>query len=274
MAVVYSGIRIINVYAPSGTVKRTVRERFCNMELPILFSKYTNPIQTGGDFNCILQPVDTTGTFTTSTALAEIVRELRLTDMWHQDPRHPIFTHYSPTGASRKDRIYLSIADKDRKTGIEILPTAYTDHHDVVIRLFIPAPETPRRRGRWKINPDIVHESTFKENFQNEWEMWQNYKRYYPDVRMWWERHVKKSIKRLVRQVEFEHIKNHKIMENHLYECLHDIMKANIPETNCQPCRNTKPNKYNCMSGKRRIFFWTQALETEWTGRTHPCIKY
>jgi len=35
--------------------------------------------------------------------------------------------------------------------------------------------------------------------------------------------------------VEFEHIKNHKIIENHLYECLYDILKANIPETEKRP---------------------------------------
>jgi len=165
MAVVFSGIFIINVYAPSGTAKHAERKRYYNMELPNLLSEYTNPILMGGDFNCILQPVDTTGTFTTSNALAEIVRGLRLTDMWDQDPRHPTFTHYFPTGASRIDLFYLSTTDKDKKTGIEIIPIAYTHHHAVVLRLSIPAPETRLRRGRWKINPEIVRESPLKKKF-------------------------------------------------------------------------------------------------------------
>jgi len=189
ITVVFSGIRIINVYAPSGTAKRTEQERYYDMELPIIFSEYTNPILMGGDFNCILQPVDTTGTFTTGNALAEIVRGPRLTDMWDRDTRHPTSTHYSPTGASRIGRFCLSTADKDRKTGIEIIPTAYTDHRAVFLRLSIPAPETRRRRGRWKMKPEIVCESTFKEMFQYEWEKCQSYKRYYPDVGKWWERH-------------------------------------------------------------------------------------
>jgi hypothetical protein len=47
---------------------------------------------------------------------------------------------------------------------------------------------------------------------------------------MWWERYVKTNIKRLARQVETEHNRNHKLMENHLYEYLYDILKAIIPE--------------------------------------------
>ena len=177
ITVVIYGIRIINVYVPSGTARRTERERFYKVELPALFSEYTNPILIGGDFNCMLQPIDSTGPFTSSNALAEIVRGLRLTDMWNQDPSHPMFTHYSTTGATRIDRIYLSTANIETKKRIEIIPTAYTDHHAVVLRLSIPNIERRRRRGRWKMNPDIVKETTFKVKFQIEWEKWQGYKR-------------------------------------------------------------------------------------------------
>ena len=59
-APVFGGIRLINVYAPSGTTKRTEREHFFNSDLPALFSAYPNPLLIGGDFNCILQPADTT----------------------------------------------------------------------------------------------------------------------------------------------------------------------------------------------------------------------
>jgi hypothetical protein len=235
IAVVFIGIRIINVYSPSGTAKRTERERVFNAELPVLFSEYTNPIPMDGDFICILQSVDSTGPFTTSNAFAEIVRRIRLTDTWDQDPWHPTYTHYSATGASRIYRIYLSGADKDRKTGIETVPTALTDHHAVVLRLSLPAPEKRRRRGQWKMDPDIVKKSTFKAKFQTEWEKWRGHKRHYPDVGMWWERLVKKNIKQLARQVELERTKTHKIMENHLYECLYDILKANIAEADKLP---------------------------------------
>jgi hypothetical protein len=119
IAVVCCCIRIINVYAPSGRAKRKERERFFNAELPVLFSEYTNPILLGGELNCILQTVYSTGFFTSSNALAQIVRGLRLTDMWNQDPRQPTYSHYSTTETTRIDRIYLSTADKERKPGID-----------------------------------------------------------------------------------------------------------------------------------------------------------
>lgn len=103
--------------APSGTAKRSEREQFYNVELPILFSEYTHPPLVGGNFNCILQPVDSTGHFINSNALAEIVRGLRLTDMWEQDPQRPTFTHFSPTVASRLDCISYQRTTKGGKLG-------------------------------------------------------------------------------------------------------------------------------------------------------------
>jgi hypothetical protein len=46
---------------------------------------------------------------------------------------------------------------------------------------------------------------------------------------MWWERCVKPQIKRLVRQEEAERRAQLRNMENHLYECLYDILKSNAP---------------------------------------------
>jgi len=94
--------------SPSGTAKSADREHFYNVELSIVFSDYTHPLLLGGDFNYVLQPVYSTGHFTNSNALAEIVSGLRLTDMWEQDPQRPTFTHYSPTGGPR-DWAYIPI---------------------------------------------------------------------------------------------------------------------------------------------------------------------
>jgi exonuclease III len=86
ITVVYKDIRIINVFAPMSTAKRTERERFCSVELPILVADHTQLLLLGGDFNSMLRPVDSTGHFINSKALSEIVRGLHLTDMWEQDP--------------------------------------------------------------------------------------------------------------------------------------------------------------------------------------------
>jgi exonuclease III len=71
----HGGIRLINVYAPAGTARRWDREHF-NSELPALMYTAVPSMPIGGDFNCVLQPVDTTVPFTSSYALSEIFRGL------------------------------------------------------------------------------------------------------------------------------------------------------------------------------------------------------
>ena len=230
MAITCYGIRIINIYAPSGTARKADRERFYNEELPMLLSTHTEPMLVGGDFNCVLSPIDSTGTYTASNALTNIIHGLRLVDTWNQDPNRPIYTHYSPQGATRIDRFYLSHSEIGKKTGIEIIPTAFTDHHAVVLRLEIPTENRRKRSGRWKMDPAIITGPPFTDALREAWEKWKRHKRHYADIGRWWERHVKTNVRRLARRVECERNRTHKLMESHLYECLYDILKANIHE--------------------------------------------
>jgi len=61
MAVCYEGIRIINIYAPSGAEKRREREAFYNTEVPTLLPPIPAEILLAGDFNCVLSQADNTG---------------------------------------------------------------------------------------------------------------------------------------------------------------------------------------------------------------------
>jgi exonuclease III len=56
MSVEYNGISFINVYAPSGSARRTERESFFNKELPFAFLTAAPRTILGGDFNCMLNP--------------------------------------------------------------------------------------------------------------------------------------------------------------------------------------------------------------------------
>jgi len=111
----YMGIRLINVYAPSGTARRTDREQFYTTELPYLFHDGPTDLLIGGDFNCVLHPGDTTGQFQTSRALTEMIRGLELLDAWNQNPAHPTHTYYSPHGATRLDRFYVTSKIQQKK---------------------------------------------------------------------------------------------------------------------------------------------------------------
>jgi hypothetical protein len=104
----HGGPRLINLYAPAGTARRADREHFFNSELPALLYAAVPSMLIDGDFNCVLQPADTTVPFTSSRALSEIVRGLAPSDAWSQDPQRPTFTHYSPSGATRIDRFYMT----------------------------------------------------------------------------------------------------------------------------------------------------------------------
>ena len=191
-----NGIRLVNVYAPAGTTRRADRERFYNSELPALFYAASQSVLIGGEFNCVLHPIDTTGLFTTSRALSEIVRGLALSDACSQDPQRPAYTHYSPSGPTRIDRFYVTKDLLVRKIGIEILLAAFTDYN-AVLRLSTSGMRG--RRCRWEMVPDMVTETDVKEKIRSAWARWRRSKHYYPDELMWWERCVKPQLKRLLR---------------------------------------------------------------------------
>jgi hypothetical protein len=225
----YNGLRLVNVYAPAGTAKRTGKEPFFISELPALFYAASQSVLLGGVFNCVLQSPDTTGTFTTSRALSEVVRGLALSNAWSQDPQRPAYTHFAPTGATRIDRFYVTQHLLLRKIGIEILPAALTDLNAVVLRLSLPTFRTGWRRGRWKTDPVLVTDAFVKDKIRCAWAKWQRSKHYNSDELMLWERFVKPQLQRLLRQEEVERRANNRNMENHLYVCLYDVLGSNSP---------------------------------------------
>jgi exonuclease III len=69
MAAQYEELHIVNIYAPSGPAIRTEREHFYNMDVPQLLQSGRGKIIIGGDFNCVIDPANTSGHFNTSRAL-------------------------------------------------------------------------------------------------------------------------------------------------------------------------------------------------------------
>jgi len=149
----YKGIRLINVYAPSGTARRADREQFYTTELPYLFHDGPTDLLVGGDFNCVLHPSDTTGHFQPSRALSEMNRGLEPHDAWKQNPARPTYTYHSPHGAMRLDRFYITSEIQRKKMGIEIITAAFTDHYAVAIRITVQDTDLQRARVRWKMDP-------------------------------------------------------------------------------------------------------------------------
>jgi len=79
----FNGIRIINIYARSGSEKRREREEFYNGDFARLLMHSNDNMFLAGDFNCVLTPSDCTGSFNVSRALTRLVTGLDLVDVWN-----------------------------------------------------------------------------------------------------------------------------------------------------------------------------------------------
>jgi hypothetical protein len=158
--------------------------------------------------------------------LKEIVQGLHLQDAWRQDPANPSFTHYSPTGATRIDRFYLSTEIITRKVNIKIYPVPFTDHEAVVLSMSFPRQEPHRRTRRLTFDPTIINDGVLLDK-KTSWRTWQKGKRYYPTQVVWWEQAVKPRVQRLLKQAERAKYTAYKQMENHLHECLYDVIRSN-----------------------------------------------
>lgn len=79
---VYKEYTLVNLYAPSGTNKRQLRNVFYNEELPYLIRSLPQKLILGGDYNCVLRPEDTTSKFLPSECLQQLITKLNLCDAW------------------------------------------------------------------------------------------------------------------------------------------------------------------------------------------------
>jgi exonuclease III len=93
IAASFGTLLIVNVYAPSGTSKRTEREAFFNNDLSLLLGASSTDIIMGGDFNCILEAADATGQGSHSRALTTLVKGYSLQDAWQAHPDRHAYTH-------------------------------------------------------------------------------------------------------------------------------------------------------------------------------------
>ena len=142
---------LINVYAPSGAEKRHERENFFTNELAYLLPTCPTEILLAGDFNCLISPADCTGSPNLSKALASTIAVLALRDAWEQSSQKHRYTHYTNSGATRIDRIYIKNPLKKRKQGAETIIAPFSDHLAVVIRLTYSHQTNLRKRRLWKM---------------------------------------------------------------------------------------------------------------------------
>jgi exonuclease III len=80
ISALFNGIRIINIYAPSGSENKREREEFYTDHVARLLTHSSDNMVPAEDFNCVLTPSDCTGSLNISRALGRLVTGLDLVE--------------------------------------------------------------------------------------------------------------------------------------------------------------------------------------------------
>jgi len=228
MAGVFGGIHMINVYAPSGAAKKAERETFFQKELIPLLPKKRTEIVLAGDFNCTMNKTDTTGQVNPSKAFEILIQGLNLHDTGLVRTQQQRFTHFTPKGAARIDRIYESSQLKGQQQGIDTIPAAFTDHMAVILRIATEDTRILKGRGYWRMNTRIIRDKTSQKNLANKWKEWGKHQRFYPNKVVWWTRYVKPMLKRYFQREGAECRRERRTLENFYYEAIYDALEKTM----------------------------------------------
>jgi hypothetical protein len=201
-------------------------EEFFNTDIPRLLLRPHDTLIHAGDFNCVVNPTDTTGTPHFSRALPKLLTGLELRDTWNRGNNQPLYTHHTPTGAARLDRIYISKNLIQAKRSTIIHATVFPDHLALVLHIDRPSTFVPRGHGYWKLNPTLLHDKDIEAHFKCEWETWKKERDKYPNTVHWWIRHVKIMIRNFFRKCGAERRLNHKHTEDFYYAVIYDLLCA------------------------------------------------
>jgi hypothetical protein len=128
----------------------------------------------------VLYHADSKGQGNYSKMLEKLVRGFSLHGAYDTPTPRPNYTHFTPTGASRLDRIYITEHLRKNKHGVETMPSAFTDHLAVIIRLSLESQSTIHGRSYWKMKASLLHETDFLHRLRVEWEQWRTHEKYHP----------------------------------------------------------------------------------------------
>jgi hypothetical protein len=92
---------------------------------------------------------------------------------------------------------------------------------------------------------------------------------------MWLERCAKKELQRFMRTEEIERNRNFRHTENHLYECLYDIICSDIPETDkFLELQRHKAKLVQLHAMRREKIMLERANMTGWMAKNYPSTTF
>jgi hypothetical protein len=229
-------IYIVNIYAPSGTAKRKERDDLYTTEMPQLLQHASYNYVLGGDFNCVLQRTDSTGTPITCAPLTTLIHQSHMTDAWINTGNNTGYTHFTNNAASRIDRMYISSTVHARKIHTQTLAAAFTDHYAVQVTFSGNSSPPPPHHGYsyWKLNGTLLTIPDLKTTFQQHWERWKRKKAWYGTIARWCNICAKREIQRFFKFLGRERAQDTKQQINFYYSCLYDLLQqpADFPDLN------------------------------------------
>uniref|UniRef100_U5ER22 Reverse transcriptase domain-containing protein n=1 Tax=Corethrella appendiculata TaxID=1370023 RepID=U5ER22_9DIPT len=210
-------ITLCNIYAPSGTQNRANRENFINNLIPFYLRETTDYKILGGDFNCVIDTKDSTGTSNKSIALKQLVQNLRLTDSWEYLNRNRVeFSFVRGDSSSRIDKIYVDRTHNNKIVSTNYQVNSFSDHKAFILRFQLPRLGRNYGRGIWRLKPQVMTEENITE-FALKWAYWTRQRRQYTSWLEWWTAYVKPKIMSFFKWKTGQIYRRHTDMMNLLY---------------------------------------------------------
>ncbi|KAJ4437704.1 hypothetical protein ANN_17849 [Periplaneta americana] len=225
---------IVNVYLPSGTNNRNERENFLSKDLPFFLRHRYNQLILGGDWNCVLQAKDQSGSYNPSPVLKTLVTDLKLVDTWENKHGNNVtFTFHRQNSVSRLDRFYISEAYTNDIYNVTVIPTPFSDHD--CVRLSTITETIPSLYGRsyWKLNNSLIQRHDVKQNFNDHFE---NIKRRVQNsplsIMQKWIRIIKPGIKSFYQTAGYLRAQESRATLQFYYQMLNELYSRHKTEGN------------------------------------------
>lgn len=226
---IYKDYMFLNLYAPSGSNKRKARNLFFAQDVPYLLRSLPKFLIMGGDYNCVLRPVDTTGHFLPSNSLQTLVTDFKLSDAWILKNNTVQYTFFTGNSASRLDRMYVTPLLTSHISSIETVPVPISDHSAVLLRIRLDVPCPVFGRSYWKLNVSCLSDKSLQQNFIEQWHQWLTRQTKYDDLVDWWEFYVKPKIRTFFKQYTYLKHQDEERLINFYYRCILEVQSNYIP---------------------------------------------
>lgn len=224
-SIVFDKINFINIYAHSGTNFRKQRELlFTEDVIPHLSSDLPNVLL--GDFNCILDTSDSNSNVQNfCKGLQTLVSSLQLFDLEKILNKKTSFTFFRGTSKSRLDRIYCPNAFLKSAKSIDVHPTAFSDHHAVIVKYVVTDTSCMifQGRGFWKVNPSLIDVPEIVAKFVQMYDRLKLQNCFHENFNVWWNINCKRKITSFFKAESFAINEEIRREKSFLYNCLKQI---------------------------------------------------